>query len=176
MELKLERCTLRSWRSKDAASLALHANNVAVWRNLRDRFPHPYTSKHAATWIRSARRATQFAIDVDGEAVGGIGYLIGEDVYRRSAEIGFWLGEPFWGRGIMSEAVRAITQRAFERHDICRVHAEVFDWNVASMRVLEKVGYTREATLRRAVTKDGHTIDEMVYAILCEEESSAGGR
>jgi RimJ/RimL family protein N-acetyltransferase len=174
VELKLERCTLRAWRSEDAASLVRSANNTAVWRNLRDRFPHPYTARHAATWIRTSRRATQFAIDVGGEAVGGVGYLVGEDVYRRSAEVGFWLAEPFWGRGIMTEAVLAITRLAFERHDICRVYAEVFEWNVASMRVLEKAGYAREARLRRAVTKDGQTIDEMVYAILKQEPRATG--
>lgn len=168
LELKLSLCTVRSWGPSDAASLAAHADNRKVWLNLRDRFPHPYTLADAEAWIASARRTTPetyWAITVGGSAVGGIGLELREDVYRRSAEIGFWLGETFWGRGIATEAVRAVTEHGFATFDLCRIHAGVFEWNPASMRVLEKAGYGCEGRLVRSVTKDGRTMDEMLYAI-----------
>jgi RimJ/RimL family protein N-acetyltransferase len=168
-ELVLSRCTLRPWRRGDEASLVRYADNRNVWRNLRDRFPHPYTAKDADEWIARASGQTpaqSFAIVVDSNAVGGIGLELGEDVFRRSAEVGFWLGEPFWGRGIASEALRAVTQYAFATFDICRLQAHVFEWNPASMRVLEKAGYTLEGRARLAVTKDGRTIDRLEYALI----------
>jgi RimJ/RimL family protein N-acetyltransferase len=171
MDLRLTGARIRDWRGSDAPSLARHANNRKIWRNLRDFFPHPYTLDDARRWIESTTAAdatTSFAIEVDGEAVGGIGLHPGRDVHRRSAEIGFWLGEPFWGRGIMTEAVQAVTRHAFDVLGLSRVHASVFEWNTASARVLEKAGYTLEATLRRAVVKDGKTIDALLYAIVDE--------
>lgn len=171
MELKLERCTLRPWRPGDEASLVRHANNRRVWINMRDRFPHPYTAADARIWLGRAAadpRLQSFAIDVDGEAVGGIGIELGTDVARRSAEIGYWLGEPFWGRGIATEAVRAVTAWAFATHDLTRLHAEVFEWNPASRRVLEKAGYACEGRRRRAIFKDGRVIDALAYAIVRE--------
>jgi RimJ/RimL family protein N-acetyltransferase len=138
---------------------------------LRDRFPHPYTAADAERWIRQATQATpetHFAIAVAEEAVGGVGLDLKTDVHRRSAELGFWLGEAFWGRGIATEVARAMTDFAFSNFDLCRVYAEVFEWNPASVRVLEKVGYSFEGRLRKSVTKDGQTIDQMVYAIIRE--------
>jgi RimJ/RimL family protein N-acetyltransferase len=111
---------------------------------------------------------TNFAIAVAGEAVGGIGFILQPDVARRSAEIGYWLGEEFWGRGIATEAVIAMTARAFANHDLCRVYAHVFEWNRASARVLEKAGYEFEGRLRKSVTKDGKTIDQLMYAVVRE--------
>jgi len=107
-----------------------------------------------------------FAFIVEGSAVGGIGLVLKDDVFRRSAEIGYWLGEGYWGRGIATEAVRALTEYAFVTFDLCRLHAGVFEWNPASMRVLEKAGYTLEARHRKNVTKDGETIDRLVYALV----------
>lgn len=162
---------MRSWRHGDEASLALHANNRRVWINLRDRLPHPYTRDDATqfiTWAMAARPETHFAIAVGEEAVGGIGYEIQPDVHRISAEIGFWLGEAYWGKGITTEALRAVTEHAFHTHDLRRIFADVFDWNPASMRVLEKAGYTREAVLRKSAIKDGKVIDQMLYAIVRE--------
>lgn len=169
MELKLGRCTVRSFRTEDAPSLAHHANNRKVWLNLLDHFPHPYTVADAEAWLRRAAKTTpetHFAIDVGGEAVGGIGFTLREDVYRRSADLGYWLGEAFWGRGIASEAVRAVTEYAFAQFDICRLSAGVFEGNPASVRVLEKAGYVSEGRLRRAVTKDGRTLDQFLYALI----------
>src|SRR3989441_10468403 len=113
VELRLARCTVREWRPGDAPSLVKHANNIKVWRNLHDAFPHPYTRADAETWIKQTAAVTSgmiFAIVVDGQAVGGIGVNPGKDVERRTAAIGYWLGEPFWGRGITTEALRAMTE------------------------------------------------------------------
>jgi RimJ/RimL family protein N-acetyltransferase len=108
---------------------------------------------------------TSYAIVVDGEAVGGIGIVLQPDVFRRSAEIGYWLGEQYWGRGIVTEALRALTEYAFANFDLCRIYAGVFESNPASMRVLEKAGYAFEGRMKKAVTKDGKTMDDFIYAI-----------
>ena len=167
--MKLSKSVLRAWKPGDEPSLVRHANSRTIWRNLRDAFPHPYTLVDAKRWIEVANPSkpiTNFAIVVDGAAVGAIGLVLREDVFRRSAEIGYWLGEEFWGRGIVSEAVRAVTEYAFETFDLCRVYAGVFEWNPASMRVLEKAGYEFECRMKKSVTKDGETIDELIYALV----------
>src|SRR5688500_2852278 len=109
-----------------------------------------------------------FAIAVDDEAVGGIGFTVQHDVARRSAEIGYWLGEEFWGRGITTEALVAVTDYAFRHYALCRLYAHVFEWNHASARVLEKAGYEFEGRLKKSVTKNGQTIDQLMYAIILE--------
>lgn len=149
------------------ASLVRHANNYAVWRSLRDAFPHPYTLADAHRWVRTASSSdppTHLAIVVSGQAVGGIGLTMGDDVYRQTAELGYWLGEAYWGRGIMTEAVRAFTEWAFDTFDLSRIAARVFDGNPGSVRVLEKCGYRFEGRFARAVVKEGRTLDELVYA------------
>jgi RimJ/RimL family protein N-acetyltransferase len=138
---------------------------------LRDRFPYPYTLAEAEDWLRSVvgvMPETSFAIAVDGAAVGGIGITLGEDIHRRTAELGYWLGEEFWGRGIATAAVRAITEYAFAKFDLVRVWAGVFEWNPGSMRVLEKAGYVREARLRGSAFKDGQVVDEVIFATVRE--------
>src|SRR6267378_968639 len=167
IEIKREQFTLREWRPGDAESLAQHANNVKVSRNLHDAFPHPYTLADAESWIKQTSAATSgmiFAIVVDGQAVGGIGLHPGKDVERRTAAIGYWLGEEFWGRGIATEALAAVTAYAFSKFDIERLEAFVFEWNLPSARVLEKAGYTLEAKLKKRVTKAGRTVDCFLYA------------
>ena len=169
MELKLEKSTLRPWKPGDEESLVRQANSRRVWRNLRDAFPHPYTTADATHWIRVANPTmpiTNFAIVVELAAVGGIGLVLKEDVFRRSAEVGYWLGEAYWGRGIVTEALCAVTDYAFASFDLCRLYAGVFEWNPASMRVLEKAGYEFEGRMRKSVTKDGETVDELIYAIV----------
>jgi len=169
MELKLSRCTLRAWRAGDEASLVRYANNRNVSGNLKDRFPFPYTAADAAAWIAHASGqvpVVNFAIVVDGDAVGGVGIELGTDVFHRSAEIGYWLGEPFWGRGIASEVLRAITDYAWATLDVIRLEAGVFSWNPASARVLEKAGYTLEGRLRQAVVKHGRVGDRLIYGLL----------
>ncbi len=167
MELELQRCTVRSWRLDDAESLVRFANNRNIARHLRDSFPHPYTSEDADDWIEIAgaqQPEVNFAITVDGVAVGGIGFEFNCDVFRKTGEIGYWLGEPFWGRGIATEAVRALTTWAFETLPFKRIYAGVFSSNPASMRVLDKAGYKREACLHHNIYKDGRLLDEVVYA------------
>ena len=169
VELRLRSCTLRNWRPADASSLSRHADDIRIWRNVRDRFPHPYTLEHARAWIDIASIAdptTDLAIVVDGEAAGGIGLVLGEDIGRVSAEVGYWLGADHWGRGIATEAVRAFSAWAFTRFDVQRLYAGVLEWNPASMRVLEKAGYTLEARARRAVIKDGRVMDDFVYSLV----------
>ncbi len=169
MELKLKSCIVRNYRPGDELSLVHAANNRKLWRNLRDRFPHPYTMDDAVWWVQGASAGypvTDFAIEVDGAAVGGVGFILRDDVYTGTAEIGYWLGEDYWGRGIVTEAVRAMTDYAFGAFRLHRIYAEVFEWNPASMRVLEKCGYEREGRLRKSVTKEGEIIDAFLYAIV----------
>lgn len=169
MRIDLESCTIRSWRADDAANLAWYANNRRIWRNLRDAFPHPYTLIDAENWldfVTSQRPEASFAIEVEGHAVGSIGLLLKPDVERVCADVGYWLGEPFWGRGIVTAALRTFTAYAFDTHDILRLQSPVFSWNAPSMRVLEKCGYRREGVLRSAAIKDGQVIDLMLYARL----------
>jgi len=167
VQLELTRCTVREWRPGDVDSLVKHANNIKVWRNLHDAFPHPYTRADAVEWVQQTARDhadTVFAIEVDGNAVGGIGLHPGKDVERRTAAIGYWLGEEFWGRGIATEALAAVTAYAFSKFDIERLEAFVFEWNLPSARVLEKAGYTLEAKLKKRVTKAGRTVDCFLFA------------
>lgn len=169
MRLELDRSLVRPWRASDAPSLALHANNRNVWINLRDAFPHPYTLADAERYLaaRSTETTpTSFAIEIDGAAVGGVGFFPGTDVERVSAELGYWLAEPYWGRGVMTEVVRALTEHAVGTHGLTRVFAMPFEWNRASCRVLEKAGYVLEARLRRAVVKDARIIDQWLYAFV----------
>ena len=172
MQLSLKTCEIRPWRRTDLDSLVEHANNRKIWLNLRDAFPHPYTPRAGRAFLRRMRTATPqttFAIAVDGRAVGGVGFVLHSDVERVSAEIGYWLGEPFWGRGIATEAVVAVTDHAIRTHELTRVFAVPFAWNTASCRVLEKAGYVLEGRLRRSVIKDGIITDQMQYAFMAPE-------
>lgn len=158
---------VRPWQDGDRAPLVRNANNRKVWRNLKDRFPHPYTDADAENWLALARAETEessFAIEVDGQCAGGIGLVPLADVHARCAHIGYWLGEPFWGRGIMTAVVGAVTDHALTGRRVLRLEAPVFAWNPASMRVLEKCGYAREGVMRKSVFKDGEIIDSVLYA------------
>lgn len=158
---------LRPWQDGDRPSLVRFANNRNVWRNLKDRFPHPYTDRDADAWIALARAnpgRTNWAIEVDGLAVGGVGLEPMADVHARTAHIGYWLGEPYWGRGIMSDAVRGVAALALGELGFMRLETPVFAWNSASMRVLEKCGFVREGMMRKSVFKDGELIDSLLYA------------
>ncbi len=169
MRIVLHTCSVRSWEWGDRDAIVRHANNRKVSINLRDRFPYPYTVRDARSWLDGVvdhKPETNFAIDVAGEAVGGIGFIPQYDVGRRSAEIGYWLGEEFWGRGIATEALIAVSDYAFANFDLCRLYAHVFDWNGASSRVLEKAGYEFEGRMRKSVTKEGKTADQLMYAMV----------
>ena len=158
---------LRAFRISDAPALALHANNRKIWRNLRNLLPRPYTLGSAEAWIEQMSVSDPlrhgFVIDIDGALAGAMGYTLEDDVHTGDATIGYWLGEPYWGRGIATEAVRLLTDHAFRTHKLRRAEARVYAWNPASVRVLEKAGYVLEGRLRNAVEKDGEVTDELVY-------------
>jgi [ribosomal protein S5]-alanine N-acetyltransferase len=171
MRLQGSRCVVRHWRMGDADALLRHADNINVARQLRDRFPHPYTRANASLFLKAATSAAEpsnLAIDVDGEAVGAIGYVPGMDVERYSAEIGYWLGESYWGRGIVTEALQLVTEYVFTTGNLLRLFALPFADNVGSLRVLEKAGYVREATLRSSSVKYGQPRDQALYARINE--------
>ena len=149
---------VRSFESDDAAALAKYGNNPAVWRNIRDRHPYPCGIADAEEWIQLARQRepeTIFAVASATEAIGCIGMLMQEDVARLSAEVGYRFGEPFWGRGIATGAVRALTEYACSEFGLVRLFATVMEWNPASARVLEKAGYAYEGPLSKSAVKDG---------------------
>jgi len=167
MRLTLSRCVVRPWVDEDAASLHRHANARAVSLHLRDRFPYPYGMEQARSflsWIGSQPTPTVWAIEVDGEAAGAIGIELRSDVERVSAEIGYWLGESVWGRGIATEALIAVTADVFSRFDLTRLYAVPFADHAASVRVLEKAGYVLEGHMRRSAIKDGVIRDQLLFA------------
>lgn len=167
MEIKLRSCVIRPWSLDDAAAVQRYADNRKIWLNLRDVFPHPYTLNDAHSFLRQVineKPTTTFAVATESEAIGSIGLRTGSDVHRKTTELGYWLGEPFWGRGIMSEAVAELTRSAFGMFDLERIYAESFANNVASIRVLEKAGFVCEGRLRASVFKDGKLLDSFMYA------------
>jgi len=169
MRIEIGQWQVRSFRPDDAEALARNANNRNVSRNIRDTFPYPYRLSDAREWIDFATRQspeTNFAIASDRELIGGIGITLQSDVNRHSAEIGYWLGEPHWGQGIATAALQAMTDWAFAEFDLVRLYGEVFEWNPASGRVLEKAGYELEGRLRRSIVKDGQIMDALLYAIV----------
>jgi ribosomal-protein-alanine N-acetyltransferase len=167
MKILTGSCVLRGPTLDDAPSLAAHANNRNVLLNLRDAFPSPYMEEDARSWIKatpSEGPLRNFIIDVDGQACGSIGFKVGYDVERVSAELGYWIGEPFWGRGIMTGAVKAITKYGFEELKLTRIFAVPMIHNPASFRVLEKAGFVREGIMKKAALKDGRIRDMVLYA------------
>lgn len=167
MRLTLKSCVVRPWTLTDAESLHRHANNRNVSIHLRDRFPFPYELANAQTflgWVVTQPSPTVWAIEVHGEATGGIGIELHTDVERVSAEIGYWLGEAVWGRGVATEALRAVTAEAFERYHLTRIFAVPFADHTASIRVLEKSGYVKEGVMRQSAIKDGRIRDQALYA------------
>ena len=179
MEIILASLTLRAWAESDVSALVRHANDPEVAKNLRDRFPQPYTPADAEAWItfcRSKPVVQNFAIVVGGEAVGSVGIESFSDVHRRTGEIGYWLGREVWGRGIATTATIAATQYGFEKLDLVRVQAGVFHWNLASCRVLEKAGFTREGRLRNHVTKGDVIGDVIMYSRIPSDATPPASR
>ena len=167
---------MRPWRSEDAQALVKHANNLKVARNLRDGFPYPYTMSDARRWLELVvenKSDLILAIEIDGEAAGGIGIHAGKDVYRYNGEVGYWLSESHWGRGIMSDAVGALVAYAFLHTQWLRLFATIFQHNLSSMRVLEKCGFTLEAIHIKTVMKEGKLLDEHLYALRKEQWKKA---
>lgn len=170
--------TLRAWKTEDAESLAQAANNPNIAKNLRNVFPNPYTLEDAIWYIndcisnaekKQLNCGINYAIEVDGQAAGGIGVFVKDDVYEKSAELGYWLSEDYWRKGIMSRAVQAICKEAFAAFDIVRIFAEPFADNAGSIGVLEKAGFTYEGTMRSGVYKNGEIHSYCMYSLLREE-------
>lgn len=164
--------TLRTWEPEDAPLLAANADNMRIWNRVRDLFPHPYTVADAETFIASARakeRVWDFAVEVGGVAAGGVGFTPQADVERYNAELGYWIGAPYWGRGIMTGAVRAACNYVFAHSDLHRLYASVYQTNPASMRVLEKVGFRCVGRMRDAFYKNGVFLDGTYYELIRPE-------
>ncbi|MFH1851206.1 MAG: GNAT family N-acetyltransferase [Candidatus Neomarinimicrobiota bacterium] len=167
MKLQFGEYCLRSWRKSDAPALVKYANNINIWRNLRDLFPHPYQLTDAEIFINRAltvQPESLFAIATADEAIGSIGLLKKQDIHRFSAEMGYWLAEPFWGQGIMSQAVRLFSDYAFVNFNLIRIFAEPFATNQASARVLEKAGFVLEGRIVSGAVKEGRIVDQLLYA------------
>ncbi len=167
--------SLRPFHPGDIPALARYANNRRIWLNVRDLFPHPYTEENARWFIEdylpNSTDEEVFAIATEDEAIGAIGIKFKTDVYRFNAEIGFWLGEPFWGKGIATQAVGRIVDYIYRHYpSIVRIYAEVFDHNPASARVLLKNDFKQEATLSRAIIKDGQIEDLHIFSRLTSNQ------
>jgi [ribosomal protein S5]-alanine N-acetyltransferase len=160
---------IRQWTLSDLDNLVQYANNINIWNNLRNYFPFPYTEEQGKSWLEKnigTEPVINFAIDLDGRAIGGIGIILNSDVYVMSAEIGYWIAEPFWGQGIATEAIRQMLEYVFYYFDIVRIYAEVFENNKASMRALEKNGFYLEGVRRKAVLKNGSLMDDYIWVKL----------
>ena len=158
---------VRLWRKDDLSALLRHANNPKIAANLRDQFPSPYTRRDGIDYLNDVRAMQvplSFAVEYGGEAVGGIGFKVGTDISRLSAEVGYWLGEDYWGRGLMTGAMRATCDWAFDNYRVIRLFATVFPQNVASIRVLEKSGFEREGLMRRSAIKHEVVLDQVLYS------------
>jgi RimJ/RimL family protein N-acetyltransferase len=173
VRLKLASCCIRNFTSADASSLATYANNHNVSRFMRDRFPHPYVLHDAVDFIQNVREQSPcvtWAIEVNSEAAGSIGIMPRTDIERISVEIGYWLAEPFWGRGIMTEVLKSLTPWAMNEFQLTRIYALPFASNAASCKVLEKAGYVCEGRLRQSAIKDGQVLDQFLYAYVADDD------
>lgn len=167
MELQSGNIKLRPLHLSDAKRIAELADNEKISRNLRDVFPNPYTLADAENFLKKFTNqdpVTFFGIEYNGEYVGNISLVPGDDVYRKSAEIGYFIGEPYWNKGIVTTAVKLITEYGFNQLGFIRIHTGVFEYNPASMRVLEKCGYTKEGVFRKSVLKQNKIWDEVRYS------------
>ena len=169
MKIQGEGFILRPFQLTDKKALAKHANNKNISDNLRYRFPYPYTEEDAGWFInfvlKNNNPVTNFIIEINNEAAGSIAFWAGEDVYRLNAEIGYWLGEQHWGKGIMTNAIKTIVKYIFENFDIKRIYALPFATSVASVRALEKADFKKEATIQNGVIKSGKVLDYYIYSI-----------
>ncbi len=166
----MQEFTLREWKSTDAEDFYGYANNKKIADNLRDGYPYPYTLANAVEFLEMAAasggRHCFRAIAVEGKAVGSIALTFGKDIYCKSAEIGYWLAEPFWGKGIMSRAIRELCEFGFLNYDVVRIFAEPFAHNTGSRRALEKAGFALEGVLKKSVYKNGRFCDSCIYALI----------
>ena len=168
------KCRIRKWKLSDAKDLAAALSNKKVQDNLRDGLPYPYTEQDGKEFISAMLSADEnetfaFAIIVDDMVIGSIGIFRQDNIHRQTAELGYYIAEEYWGKGIMAEAVKQICEYVFGNSDIIRIYAEPFAYNIASCRVLEKAGFQYEGTLRSNAVKNGKVIDMKMYSLLKEE-------
>ncbi len=159
---------LRAWRPNDLENLVKYANNPKIAQNLTDAFPYPYTEEKGIQFIEMAVNhdiQRIFCIDINGEALGAIGIHPQTDIYCKNAELGYWLAETQWGKGLITEAIKQIVDYGFQKFDITRIFARPFGHNIASQKVLEKAGFTLEAKLEKTLYKNGEYLDELIYAV-----------
>lgn len=159
---------LRPWMRDDARALASIANNSKIATNLTNAFPHPYTLEHAESFIAMVMAhpiQRVLCIEVNGEVAGSIGLHPQSDIMERNMELGYFLGEAFWGKGIATRAVEDMVKYGFNHFDIDRIYARPFGSNIASQRVLEKAGFILEARFQRTIFKLGRYEDELYYAV-----------
>lgn len=158
---------LRPWQKKDRFVLAELANNIRIWNNVRDRLPHPYTIRHASAFIKYCSKQDPpyvLAVEVDGQLAGCIGLELQDDISRISAELGYWIGESYWGRGVATEAVKQMLKYTFKAYPVLsRIYAKVFEYNIASMKVLERSGFHLESIQERSAIKNNKIIDEHIW-------------
>ena len=165
--------SIRKWRIDDKSDLAINLNNPMVMNNLRDGLPYPYTEDDAEEFIRSMLSADEdstfaFAITLDDKVIGSIGVFRQTNIHSRTAEMGYYIGEPYWGNGYMTNAIKQACEYVFENTDIIRIFAEPFGYNKASCRALEKAGFQYEGTLKSNAVKCGSIIDMKMYALIRE--------
>ncbi len=162
---------LRKWSLSDVPNVFKYSNNKKITDNLRNAFPYPYRVSDAQNFVEQAVLNNETfqccrAITVNGEAVGSIGLYLKSDVYRKSAEIAYWLAEPYWGKGIMSAAIKQICRYAFEKYDIVRIYAQPYAYNTGSCRALEKAGFVLEGIMKKSIYKNGQYHDSCMYALV----------
>jgi RimJ/RimL family protein N-acetyltransferase len=177
MVLEFNDYMIRDWLTEDAVSISRYADNRKIWINMRDVFPFPYKFSDAKAFLAKVMEAgpkTLFAIATSEEIIGGIGLDIQKDVHRYTAEMGYWLAEPFWGHGIMTNAVNRFTHFAFGTFELHRIFAVPYVYNKASIRVLEKAGFINEGRLRANAFKDGKIVDQFIYAKTMVDKSTRG--
>ena len=168
-------CKIRKWKLTDAKDIAVALSNKKIQDNLRDGLPYPYSEKDGIDFISSMISANEdetfaFAITLDDKVIGSIGVFRQQNIHRQTAEMGYYIAEEYWGKGIMTDAVKQICEYVFKNSDILRIYAESFAYNTGSCRVLEKAGFQYEGTLRNNAVKNGKVIDMKMYSLLREEQ------
>ena len=168
------KCKIRKWKLTDAKDIAVALSNKKIQDNLRDGLPYPYSEQDGIDFISSMLSANEdetfaFAITLDDKVIGSIGVFRQQNIHRQTAEMGYYIAEEHWGKGIMTDAVKQICEYVFKNSDILRIYAEPFAYNAGSCRVLEKAGFQYEGTLRNNAVKNGKVIDMKMYSLLREE-------
>ena len=175
MEKNIMNCKIRKWKLTDAKDIAVALSNKKIQDNLRDGLPYPYSEQDGIDFISSMLSANEdetfaFAITLDDKVIGSIGVFRQQNIHRQTAEMGYYIAEEHWGKGIMTDAVKQICEYVFKNSDILRIYAEPFAYNIGSCRVLEKTGFQYEGTLRNNAVKNGKVIDMKMYSLLREEQ------